>query len=266
VQVQEDHNRNEKIRQMFYDIPCVINMIAARQLGFLGKVVRGPHDSPACRMLTACCQHKRKCECPYLHNKDIIVQNLQLLFAKISKVIIDDYGSVIDWFKEVSHKAYWAALIQCLLNKQAPLPTQPTTWPPPHQHSSRGHPSSSVPPSDTDDPTADDDDSRSDSTDPPPISSLPCRHPSPPPPSPNHQQPRTDYDPEMVGQSLEHFFKALALGLGATETEVKVKYCALAQIYHPNKHNPARTGMTHAKASEYFKLINNAQAYLCEVL
>ncbi len=29
VQVQEDHIRNEKIPQMFYDIPCVINMIAA---------------------------------------------------------------------------------------------------------------------------------------------------------------------------------------------------------------------------------------------
>jgi hypothetical protein len=36
VQVQEHHIRNEKIRQMFYDIPCVVNMIATRQLGFLG--------------------------------------------------------------------------------------------------------------------------------------------------------------------------------------------------------------------------------------
>ena len=32
----------------------------------------------------------------------------------------------------------------------------------------------------------------------------------------------------MVGWSLEHSFKALGLGLGATETEVKVAYCALA--------------------------------------
>jgi len=70
----------------------------------------------------------------------------------------------------------------------------------------------------------------------------------------------------MVGHSLEHSFKALGLGLGATETKVKVKYRALAQTYHPDKHDPARTGMTHAEASEYFKLINNAQAYLCDVL
>ncbi len=58
-------------------------MIAARQLGFLGKVVRGPHDAPARRMLTACCQHKRKRGRPYLHNKDVIVRNLCLLFAQI---------------------------------------------------------------------------------------------------------------------------------------------------------------------------------------
>jgi curved DNA-binding protein CbpA len=70
----------------------------------------------------------------------------------------------------------------------------------------------------------------------------------------------------MVGQSLDHSFKALGLGLGATETEVRVQYRALAQIYHPDKHDPARTGMMHKAADDYFKLINNAQAYLCEVL
>ena len=70
----------------------------------------------------------------------------------------------------------------------------------------------------------------------------------------------------MVGRSLEHSFKVLGLGLGATETEVKVAYRALARIYHPDKHDPMRTGMTQAEASEYFKIINNAQAYLCEVL
>ena len=58
------------------------------------------------RMLTACCQHKCKCGRPYLHNKDVIVQNLRLLFAQIPEVVIDDYGSVKDWFKEASHESY----------------------------------------------------------------------------------------------------------------------------------------------------------------
>jgi hypothetical protein len=70
---KEDHIRNENVRRMFYDISYIQNMIAARQLGFLGKVVRGPYNAPARRMLTACCQHKRKSGCPYLHNKDVIV-------------------------------------------------------------------------------------------------------------------------------------------------------------------------------------------------
>jgi DnaJ-class molecular chaperone len=70
----------------------------------------------------------------------------------------------------------------------------------------------------------------------------------------------------MIGQSLKHLFKVLGLGLGANETEVKVRYCALAQIYHPDKHNPTRTGMTQEAATDYFKLINDSQAYLCEDL
>ena len=91
MQVREESIRNDKIHRLFYDIPCVINMIAARQLGFLGKVVRGPHDSPACRMLTACCQYKRKRGRPYLHNKDVIVQNLQLLLARIPEAVLLEF-------------------------------------------------------------------------------------------------------------------------------------------------------------------------------
>ena len=266
TQVQEDRIRNDKIRRLFYDIPCVNNMIAARQLGFLGKVVRGPTDAPARRMLTACCQHKRKRGRPYLHNKDVIVRNLRLLFAQVPEVVIDDYGSVKDWFKEASHESYWTALVRHLLDIQAPLPARPTEWPLPRRRSPRGHQSSSVPQDDTNSAESTEDNSSNDNTEPPPIPSPPRRRPPPPPPSPRRSQSRTEYDPEMVGRSLEHSFKALGLGLGATETEVKIAYRALARIYHPDKHDPVRTGMTQVEASEYFKLINNAQSYLCEVL
>jgi curved DNA-binding protein CbpA len=75
-----------------------------------------------------------------------------------------------------------------------------------------------------------------------------------------------DYNPNLVGHSLKHLFKALGLGLGARETEVKVQYCALARVYHPDKHNPAQTGMTHEAAAEFFKLINNANFYLHKIL
>ena len=111
---------------MFYDIPCVKNMIAARQLGFIGKVVRGPFNHPARPMLTTCCQHKRNQGRPYLHKKDVIVHNLRLLFAKVPDILIDDYGSLKKWVQEASHESYWKQLIQCLLDSQAPLPARPT--------------------------------------------------------------------------------------------------------------------------------------------
>jgi hypothetical protein len=125
--VKEGQIRNEKVRQMFYDIPCIQNMIAAQQLSFLDKVVQGPYNAPTQCMLTACCQHKWKIGHPYLHNKDIIVQHLQLLFEQIPEVVIDDYRLVRDWFCKASHKQYWKQLINCLLNTSAPTPTRPTT-------------------------------------------------------------------------------------------------------------------------------------------
>ena len=75
-----------------------------------------------------------------------------------------------------------------------------------------------------------------------------------------------DWDPEQVGRSMYDSFKILGLGLGATETDVKVAYRTLSRIYHPDKHDSSRTGMTNEEASEHFKLINNANQYLREVL
>ncbi len=52
VRTQQPHN--DKVRKMFYSIPCVRNMIAARQMDFVGKMVRGPLDRPSRNMITAC--------------------------------------------------------------------------------------------------------------------------------------------------------------------------------------------------------------------
>jgi len=45
-----------------------------------------------------------------------------------------------------------------------------------------------------------------------------------------------------------------------------MRYRALATIYHPDKHEPAQTGLTQLEASQYFQLINNLNSYLCEIL
>ncbi len=102
---------------MFYDIPRVSNMIAARQLDFIGKTICGPFDRPAQQMLTACCDHVRRVGRPFLHNKDFIVKNLRLLFANVPEKTIDDYGSLKIWIREASHKQYWDQLVACLIDR-----------------------------------------------------------------------------------------------------------------------------------------------------
>jgi DnaJ-domain-containing protein 1 len=39
----------------------------------------------------------------------------------------------------------------------------------------------------------------------------------------------------MVGRSMSHSLKILGLGLGASETEIKIHYRQLARKYHPDK-------------------------------
>ena len=54
----------------------------------------------------------------------------------------------------------------------------------------------------------------------------------------------------------------LGLGLGASETEIKVHYRQLARKYHPDKNDTAITGLTTSEASTFFQLLNNAHQYL----
>jgi hypothetical protein len=54
-QVKDKKIRNEEVRTTFYAMPCVKNMIAARQLDYIGKLIQGPHDQPARRMIMSCC-------------------------------------------------------------------------------------------------------------------------------------------------------------------------------------------------------------------
>ena len=128
--VQEDRIRNEKVRRMFYSIPCVRNMIAARQADFIRKMIRGPPDQPLCNMITACCDHKRHVRCPQTTGKNFMVENLRLLFQDVTTVNIDRFGSLRDWIHEASNEEYWNQLVARLLNPCTPIPERPEAWGP----------------------------------------------------------------------------------------------------------------------------------------
>jgi curved DNA-binding protein CbpA len=61
---------------------------------------------------------------------------------------------------------------------------------------------------------------------------------------------------------MSHSFTILGLGLGASGMEIKVQYRQLARKYHPDKNDITLTGLTTAEASDFFKLLNNANEHL----
>jgi len=128
--VQEQRLRNGKVRHMFYSIPCVRNMIAARQMDFVGKMIRGPPDRPSRNMITACCDHKRRVGRPQTTGKNFMVENLRLLFQDIPTVQIDRHGSLRSWIHEASNENYWNQLVDQLLHPNTPTPEQPADWGP----------------------------------------------------------------------------------------------------------------------------------------
>ena len=104
TKVQEDRIRNENVRKMFYSIPCVRNMITARQTDFIGKMIRGPPNQPLRNMVTACCDHKRRVGCPQTTGKKFMVENIRLLFQDVTTVNINRFGSLRNWIHEASNE------------------------------------------------------------------------------------------------------------------------------------------------------------------
>jgi hypothetical protein len=128
--VKEERIRNERVREMFYSIPCVRNMIASRQADFIGKMIRGPPDRPSRNMITACCDHKRRVGRPQTTGKIFMVENLRLLFQDVNTVYIDRFGSLRDWINEANDECYWKQLVKRLLHPGTPIPECPETWGP----------------------------------------------------------------------------------------------------------------------------------------
>ena len=85
TKVQEQRLQYGKVCDMYYSIPCVKNMIAARQMDFVGKMIRGPPDRLSCNMITACCDHKRQVGRPQTTGKNFMVE-IYASFLKTSQL------------------------------------------------------------------------------------------------------------------------------------------------------------------------------------
>jgi hypothetical protein len=130
TKVQEQRLRNDKVQGMFYSILCVRKMIAAWQMDFVRKMIRGLPNRPSRNMITACCDHKHWVGWPQTTGKNFMVENLCLLFHDVPTIQIDQYGSLRTWIHEASNKKYWCQLVDQLLHPSTPLPDQPAVWRP----------------------------------------------------------------------------------------------------------------------------------------
>ncbi len=79
MQVKEERITNERIRKTFMNIPSAEDTITARQLTFIGKMVRGPNDHPPYQLLTTWTDTLRPQGGVLTTNKKAIVQSLHIL-------------------------------------------------------------------------------------------------------------------------------------------------------------------------------------------
>ena len=76
-QVRECHIKNSHIRKMFYNIPCVRNQVAFKQLTYVGKIMRCERSHVPTIILTSWCDNPRKRGGQFLTNKESLVQILE---------------------------------------------------------------------------------------------------------------------------------------------------------------------------------------------
>ena len=76
-----------------------------------------------------------------------------------------------------------------------------------------------------------------------------------PPPSPPRQRRRRNNTtpPNPQNNEILEAYQILELERNVTGREVKIKFRQLSRIYHPDKHQPEKTGMSNDEAKEFFQ-------------
>ena len=120
-QVRECHIKNSHIRTIFYNIPCIRNQLAFRQLTYAGKILCHEKSHVPTRFLTAWCNNPRKRGGQLLTNKYSLVWNLQLITPGI-----DDAGLVSTWGFHALDTTHWFLLLAMIKHPANTTPDQPT--------------------------------------------------------------------------------------------------------------------------------------------
>ena len=85
TKVRDMRIKNTYIRIMFYNIPCIRNQVAFRQLSYVGKIFRRKGSHLPTRLLTAWCNHPRKSGWPLLTNKMSLDRNFRPIIPDVDK-------------------------------------------------------------------------------------------------------------------------------------------------------------------------------------
>ena len=235
LNIKSRMNRSVKC---FFNIPTIRNQIAFRQLNYIGKIFRRESTHIPTSLLTAWYNHPRKVGRSLLTNKQCIVRNLQIFIPEV-----DDNGTLASWVFHALDTSFWNTLLRTLEHSGNDPPESPPNTSFPQTNSSppaspREPPSPETPPYHT-----------------PPRSQ---------PPSPHRGT--ENFDKSGIGYNLYYSFGVLGIEMVATVREVKNRYRKLARRLHPDKHDPNDTGVTSEEAVKLFKLVNNAQQFLCTTL
>ena len=88
------------------------------------------------------------------------------------------------------------------------------------------------------------------------------------PTSPPHQRRRRNNTPPSTNpnSAILEALQTLNLESCAISREVNIKFKQLSSIYHPDKHDPSKTGMTNAEVQNFFQRMKNAQELLTDYL
>ena len=112
--------KNERVREICFNIPTIRNQIAFRQLTYIGKIARRESTHITTCFLTAWWDHPHKAVRPILTNKQCIVRNLQLVIPEVN-----DDGNLASWGFHALDVSFWNTLLRKLKHPENNLTKSP---------------------------------------------------------------------------------------------------------------------------------------------